>query len=107
MEEGGHGVGLSMEKPRAYQEGATASVGTEKVVAMCLGYLACRKKLEMADWGSVKGLEFVRFGNWSSTREGSTRWKQRDMLVTQDGLGRRNRLGGCQVIQKGSDKELT
>lgn len=26
--------------------------------------------------------------------------------MTQDGLGRRNRLGGCQVIQKGSDKEL-
>ena len=62
---------MSMEKLRGHiRKGATASVGTEKVVAMCLGYLACRKKLEWLTGGSVKGLEFVRFGNWNSTREG-------------------------------------
>lgn len=40
-----------------FRKGATALIGTEEVVAICLGYLACRKKLEWLTGGSVEGPE--------------------------------------------------
>ena len=40
-----------------FRKGATALIGTEEVVAICLGYLACRKKLEWLIGGSVEGPE--------------------------------------------------
>lgn len=83
---------LSMEKLRGHiRKGATASLGIKKVVAMSLGYLACRKKLEWLIGGSVEGLEFVRLGTWSSPSEGD--WMEVEGLVSDSGwIGRKKQV---------------